>query len=64
MTIHLELIAPQQVAVISVIISNLDHFHYLLTRYRPPQHAHHPATELTNNELTDNGAQPPNSLAR
>jgi hypothetical protein len=32
MTIHLELIAPQQVAVISVIISNLDHFHYLLTR--------------------------------
>jgi hypothetical protein len=32
MTIHLELIAPQQVAVTSVIISNLDHFHYLLTR--------------------------------
>src|SRR5829696_5199641 len=28
-----------------------------------PQHTHNPATELTNNDLTDNGAQPPNSLA-
>ena len=27
------------------------------------QHTHNPATELTNNDLTDNGAQPPNSLA-
>jgi hypothetical protein len=55
--------------VISAIISNLDYFHYLLTpahrrlrahdevRSQPadPQHAHHPDTELTNNELTDNG---------
>jgi hypothetical protein len=25
------------------------------------QHTHNPATELTNSDLTDNGAQPPNS---
>jgi len=27
------------------------------------QHTHNPATELTNNDLTDSGAQPPTSLA-